>query len=330
MDNLTHTLTGLLLSRTGFGSRCPRAGLLLMIAANAPDIDLVMAAGGSEVYLNHHRGLTHGVAMIPILALLPTLIVGFARRRSFPWIRAWLLASLGVASHLAMDSTNIYGVRLLAPFSWRWFALDITGVIDLWIWLMLAIAVFWPLLARLVSVEIGARPGSGRGIAIVALCSLVAYDGARFLLHRRAVAVLDARIYDGMIPRRVAAFPGPANPFRWSGLIETASFYRKHRVDLLAEFDPGGGAKFIKPAPGPEMEAARGTQAFQAFLRFSRFPLWRVTPIADRRTEVQAFDLRFGVPNQERFVATAIVDEQLRVRHAWFQFEKPGPPPPRD
>ena len=42
MDNLTHTLTGLALSRAGLNRYYARAGLVLMLAANAPDIDVIV------------------------------------------------------------------------------------------------------------------------------------------------------------------------------------------------------------------------------------------------------------------------------------------------
>ena len=50
--------------------------------------------------------------------------------------------------------------------------------------------------------------------------------------------------------------------------------------DLNLANDPGGarGTVFHKPDPEPAIEAARRTTVFQGFLRFSQFPLWRVTP----------------------------------------------------
>ena len=42
MDNVTHTLTGLMLARAGLGKSTQRGGaLMLMLAANVPDIDVL-------------------------------------------------------------------------------------------------------------------------------------------------------------------------------------------------------------------------------------------------------------------------------------------------
>ena len=68
---------------------------------------------------------------------------------------------VGVASHLLLDWTNSYGIRLFLPFNSDWPGLSITGVVDIWIWAILLLAVFAPMLGTLVSAEIGAkkRPG---------------------------------------------------------------------------------------------------------------------------------------------------------------------------
>ena len=51
------------------------------------------------------------------MALLPLLIVRLVGRRPIEWGTAYLISLIGVASHLALDLTNFYGVRLLLPFS---------------------------------------------------------------------------------------------------------------------------------------------------------------------------------------------------------------------
>ena len=65
MDNLTHTLAGVMLSRAGLNRVAPRATLVLALAANAPDIDIVTRGWGSLAYLHHHRGLSHSLLAVP-------------------------------------------------------------------------------------------------------------------------------------------------------------------------------------------------------------------------------------------------------------------------
>jgi inner membrane protein len=236
MDNLTHTATGLFLARSGLGRDVPYAGWILVLAANIPDLDVISAAGGPLTYLSYHRHLTHSLPLMPVMALLAVLAVRAVVRKRLPWMRAYGIALVGVASHIALDLTNIYGIRLLLPFSGEWFRLDLTGVVDLWIWAVFLIALVGPVLARLVNSEIGARRGSpARGFAIFALLFLLFYNGTRSVLHARAVSILDARLYDGAAPLRLAALPSPANPLRWRGLVETPGFYAVHDVNLLGD-----------------------------------------------------------------------------------------------
>src|SRR5690242_18683975 len=134
MDNLTHTAVAVFLSRAGLGKWSPRATAVILIAANIPDIDVVASAGGGLNYLHYHRHLTHSLLAMPVMALAAVAIVRFAGRKPVAWAGAWCAALIAAASHLALDWTNVYGIRLLLPFSERWLRLDITAVVDLWIW----------------------------------------------------------------------------------------------------------------------------------------------------------------------------------------------------
>ncbi|MDP2998323.1 MAG: metal-dependent hydrolase [Bryobacterales bacterium] len=322
MDNITHTLTGLALSRAGFNRVVPQATLILLLAANAPDIDVVTALGGSLSYLNWHRDVTHSVVGVPLVAMLPVLIARLVARRPISWLACYLVSLAGAATNPLLDWTNAYGVRLLAPFSREWFQGGFTHIFDVWIWTVLGLAFVWPPLSRLVMSEIGAKATPGRGLAIFALCFVAAYNAGRYTMHERAVAVLDSRIYAGAAPLRVAAFPGAFNPFRWSGIVEGESFWSIHELNLLEEFDSTQGKTLYKPEPSPAMEAARRTPEFQQFLQFAQYVYWRLTPLdaPEGAQRVEAIDLRFGPPWAARSVATAVVLAGERVESEGVRF----------
>ncbi|MBZ5593449.1 MAG: metal-dependent hydrolase [Acidobacteriia bacterium] len=319
------------MSRAGLDRLTPRAPWILLLAANAPDCDIVSAFGGSLNYLHYHRHITHSLVMLPVLPLACVLVVRLVSRKPLNWLGAYVIALIGVSSHLIFDLTNIYGVRLLLPFSGRWLRWDITGVIDFWIWGVLLLAIFAPAVVRLVNSEIGAtnraKGGARRGFAIFALVFLVLYDGARSVAHARAVDTLESRIYNGSAPRRVAALASQ-NPFRWRGLVETPESYVIQDINLLGEFDPSAGHPYYKPESSPAFDTARRIEVFQDFLRFSQYPFWQITPTdeMDGGTRVEVMDLRFGDPQDPSFVATAILDAHRQVTRAWFEF---GPARPR-
>jgi inner membrane protein len=326
MDNLTHTAVGLFLSRAGFNRLTPRATAILLLAANAPDVDVVSALGGSLNYLHYHRHWTHSLLAMPAIAAAVIALVRFAGRKPIRWWGAFAAAMAGVASHLLLDWTNVYGVRMLLPFSSQWLRLDLTNVTDLWIWTAVALGIAAPVLARLVGSEItsGApRPRyPGRTAAILALLFILAYECGRGVLHARAVAMLDSRLYDGAAPVRVAAIPGFANPLRWRGLVETRGFYALADVDLNSEFDPSRVTVYQKPDPTPAIDAAQRLAPVREYLRFSQFPLWRVLPVPEPENgrEVEVMDLRFGAPSAPRFVISTVFDAALRPLGTSFQF----------
>ncbi|PWU11755.1 MAG: hypothetical protein C5B51_02045 [Terriglobia bacterium] len=330
MDPLTHTATGLFLSRAGLNRATPYATPILMLAANAPDIDIVTTAGGGLNYLHYHRHLTHSLVAMPVMALLPVVLVWAVMRKPLRWPGAFLAAMAAVASHLLLDYTNVYGIRLLLPFSGQWLRLDLTPVIDFAIWGVLLLGLLGPFLKRLVVAEIASgKPGSsphGRGFARFALIFLLLYNCGRAVLHSRATAVLESRIYHGETADRVAALP-EANPFRWRGLVETSTFWELAEVDVTGQFDPTRGAMFYKPSPDPALAIARRTPVFQTFLGFSQLPLWRITPLPEPENakRVEVFDLRFGTPMEPGFMAGAVVDERGQVLKSEFRFGAPRP-----
>lgn len=302
----------------------PQASAILMLAANAPDIDVVSAAGGPVSYLHYHRHLTHSWIAMPLMAILCVLVVRAISRKPLRWAGAFAAALIGVASHLLLDYTNGYGIRLLLPFSPLFYRLEWMNVVDLWIWAAFLLALAAPFLARLVGSEIASSSRRaaypGRGWPLFALAFLTIYVGARGVLHARAVGELESRIYQNAEPLRVAAVPGGANPLRWRGIVETEGFFALPEVNLASPFDPSHARIVHKPEPDPAlisaMQSAKRTEAFRVFLWFSEFPLWSRTP--DDRLEngavTQAADMRFL-----GWSANALEDSHGAVKRAWIQ-----------
>jgi inner membrane protein len=231
-------------------------------------------------------------------------------------------------SHLLLDWTNTYGIRMLLPFSGRWLHLDMTDVVDPWILLALVLAVAAPGLAGLVSSEIGAKKSSGakRGWAWVALAFLLAYEGGRFAAHQRALAVMGARLYNGKQANRISAIANRWTPFQWRGVAEGGGGAEENGyvvdvpVDLNTEFDPSEGRIDYTSPPN---EAALKTRPFQVFARFNQLPFWKVEKLADGTAEVQLIDLRFGTPERSGFMATGIVETSGVVEESKFGFGLP-------
>src|SRR5262245_60501801 len=155
MDNLTHTLTGLALADSGLKRTTRLSTVTLLVAANLPDVDgLSYVFGRGTDGLAFRRGWTHGIlamALWPLLLTAIVLLVAKLTRNKLAGVRwRWLLllAAIGVWSHPLLDLLNTYGVRLLMPFSSRWFYGDALFIIDPWIWVLLIGGIVWSRRAR--------------------------------------------------------------------------------------------------------------------------------------------------------------------------------------
>ncbi len=292
---------------------------VMVVAANAPDADVISWFWGRPAWLHWHRNITHSLAGLPFMALLSVLAVVLIARSKIPWRNSLPFAMLGVASHLVLDLTNVYGVRLLLPFSGHWSHWDLTPVVDYTIWGILLLGVAAPALSRLVGSEMGERiPGKGNaGWAITALLLLIGYDYSRSVLHERAVNIGSAHLYEKLAPRRVGAFP-TGNPLVWRDMAEMSFGYVDLPVDLLGTFRPSDGVVYYKPARTSAMRAAMATYPFQMLLEFVQYPLWVLQPAGDGDTRVELIDLRFGTPAHSGFAATALVNSSNQVRSAEF------------
>lgn len=150
MDNLTHALLGAALARTRLGRVSPAASTILVVGANLPDLDVVVRLwGGNAGYLEHHRGVTHGVLGLVLQGLALGAVAALAlraraRRRGEPppgfggplW-----LALVALASHALLDLLNIYGLRPWLPFDRRWYYGDAVFIVEPWLWLALGTVV---------------------------------------------------------------------------------------------------------------------------------------------------------------------------------------------
>jgi inner membrane protein len=307
MDNATHSLIGWTLSRAGLNRGEKGTTVMLILAANTPDIDGLSFFTDTLTYLQVHRAYTHALIFMPLMALLPMALVK-AVTRTRPTLYSWFACTLVVLSHILLDWTNVYGIRMLLPFSDRWLRLDINNLIDPIIWLILLLCLGASALVGLVSSEIGSRKSSGprRGWAIFALLAVGAYQGYRQNSHDQALAALDARLYNGEPATHVYAFPDTFGTLRWRGLVETEEAFYEMPVDFSGSFNLSDAQVDYKAGKSRTIDAARTTRAFRVFEEFNQVPLWRLYPLVDVM-RVELIDLRFGTLNRPGFKATALV-----------------------
>lgn len=287
MDNLTHTLTGLALADSGLKRTTRLSTITLLIAANLPDVDgLSYVFGSGTDGLAFRRGWTHGIlAMVvwpPLLVALVLLAATLTRRKLDGVRRPWLLllAAIGVWSHPLLDLLNTYGVRLLMPFSSRWFYGDALFIVDPWIWITLIIGVVWSRRAH--------RDGPARSaLALGAVYALVMAVGTK-----RAEAATE-RESTGVPARRTLASPVPGNPFKRRVIRDLGDRYATGDGRLTTRWSFVADGEQLNGCNTPAAQRAAQTAAGVVFLRWARFPYCVAEPEGNV-LRVTISDLRYG------------------------------------
>ena len=289
MDNICHTLVGAAFGEAGLKRQTRFGNTTLMIAANLPDVDVLVFASSLPA-VAFRRGWTHGIlaqALLPIALTAAMLGVNrlFPGRADEPPVRTrglLLLSYVGVLSHVALDLLNNYGVRLLMPFSNRWFYGDAVFIIDPWLWLMLGTGIW---LTRRRGIPIAARQGlTLAAVYIAAMCI-----NARVA---RNVVLDEWRAIRGGAPVSLMAGPQPVTPFRRQVIVDGGLDYETGTLDLLSRrltLD----AVILKKDTDPRVARAREAPHIRAFLVWSRFPVWTLEETSDG-TRVSVSDLRFA------------------------------------
>src|SRR5512134_1561461 len=271
MDNVCHTLVGAAMGEAGL-KRYTRFGMpALMIAANLPDVDvLALAADVPAVALR--RGWTHGVLAQALLPAIFTGVVlladrawrppqGAPRARALPVL---VLSYAGVLSHVFLDWLNTYGIRLLMPFSPRWFYGDAVFIVDPWLWLSLGAGVF-----------VSRRRRSWRPAAAALLVATI-YIAAMIVSARAARAVVAARWVEahGVPPRALMVGPSPITPFRKDVIVDAGDRYERGSFSWLPRRVAFDRRAVAKNDADPRVAQARRDRDVAAILVWSRFPYY--------------------------------------------------------
>lgn len=286
MDNLCHTLVGAALAQSGLKRRTRLATATLVIGANLPDLDVLSILTGQA--LAFRRGWTHGILAIAVLPFVLTgLMILWGRWQAHrttgltplvPRQLLWL-GTIAVITHPFLDWLNVYGVRLLSPFSNRWFYGDAVFIVDPWLWIVLGSGAIWSALRHRRGVARAGAPATVglilAGIYIAGMIGLTQYG--RQVLTR--VLELDQPPSKGAV--QIA--PNSLNPVRrhvvlasgdkyWFGTIE----WRPTPRLVL----PGDNVK--RNLEEPHAAALKDDPRARQLLAWARFPYYMIEGVANR------------------------------------------------
>jgi inner membrane protein len=244
MDTITQGLLGAVTAQLGFRQRIGRGATWAAAGvAILPDLDILVVPllelTGSEVpetaVPRYHRGLSHSLLMVPVLAAAAAGAWWCLRRRrrnrpggganADPALAGqrgppgfgWLYACCFVAAltHPLLDWCTSYGTQILAPLTDRRYAIDVVPILDIFYTplLMLTLAACW--LVR--------KLGGRRAALAVGWCGFALSVG--YLAAGRVMHDLVVRRARGLVPPeqrvlRVDAYPSIGSIFLWRGVVE--------------------------------------------------------------------------------------------------------------
>ncbi len=285
MDNLTHSLTGALLGQAGLKCKTGLAMPALIIGANLPDVDAACLfwLDGVE-HLGFRRGITHGpIAWVLLPLILAGLLYGFDRwqaRRgkrpegrlpvSFKWL--FLLSFIGCLTHPALDWLNVYGIRLLEPFSSQWFYGDTLFIIDVWLWALMGFATWFSLRRE-------KRGGEWQRPARIAIAVALGYIGLN-----GAITGYDKAEFGNQMVGEAEFITSPVPIVFWQRQqivgLDGANWFT-----FLSLF-PGGAVELESDLPSPQLNCRwpdinllrRSNRDLGAFIFWSRAPFAERAP----------------------------------------------------
>jgi inner membrane protein len=337
MDPLTHLAAGVVCSRLLPGPSRAWSVVAGAIFALLPDVDYFLVFGDRLAFLRYHRGITHSLLALPLLALLGA---GLGRAIGGPrWFRPLFLLGVTVlASHVLLDLATSYGTQILNPLSTRRFSLDLVFIIDPYLTALLLLGAGGALYAA----------AWGRTAAFASLAAAGLYLLICGLYQHQALA-LAQRLWPPAAPGvvRVAALPQPLSCRRWHLLAAAGPQIREAFVELpwgalLARTGDGRQAQAAAAGPPPDRgapglpyqppqelavrtwtPASAGLTAYspeareilERFLEFARFPLLHCVRRQGRDQEQEWLDLRFAMPQRAiPFVLHLDLDEAGRLK----------------
>ena len=281
-----------------------------IVAANLPDIDIAYAwiTPAPLGYLLHHRGHTHTVVGLAVLALAM-----MAAYWSFPSIRKlrlsarmrfWLLMAIALASHLALDSLNSYGIHPFYPFDNRWYFGDAVFILEPWLWLILGVAVAWNghsrtarVAAALLMLGVVVTAALAGVVPLAAVAALATIGGAFALIALRL----------SPYTRTAAAFIVCAAIV--GGFMATSRIARGAVLEALAA-ELRGEVLDVVLTPNPSSPLCWETIAIELRQPDGEYVLWRGTLSLMPARKAPTACAQFGGPRDARIIG----DGRLALR----------------
>ena len=208
----------------------------------------------------------------------------------------WLLYAccfVAVLSHPLLDWCTSYGTQLFWPITFRRFAIDAIGIIDIIYTPILALTLLLCWLVRKRRAE-GAKRATIK-IAAVGLILSTAYLAAGWVLQKQAVAKARKHVPTDTAVVRADAYPMIGTILLWRVVLRTEDGWIVTRIHQLAGDDkPPKSASAAEAEDNEWIRRARQTQQFRTYRGFAMGRVRTEYEEKDGRHVVRFHDMRYA------------------------------------
>lgn len=224
MDSLSQIALGSAVAVAVMGKHTSvrKAALWGAVAGTLPDLDVFIDYGDDLRNMVQHRGFTHSLLYLSLVAPFLALLVCKVHREMQHFSR-WLLAIwLVLFTHPLLDTMTIYGTQLLQPFSNYPFGIGSIFIIDPLYTLPLLLGLFWVIIK-------GRRSLAANTAGLVFSCCYLLWSvAAQQHVIQNAEKQLAATPYN-----QVLVTPTAMNTLLWRVLVMTDTTYYEGFYSIL-------------------------------------------------------------------------------------------------
>ncbi len=238
MDPISHATSGALLAlslpqRPSAKYFVPLSALI----AASPDIDVFFSPNPID-FLLLHRGITHSIFAIPVMAPLFALLLFVCLKKtyaqSWSYLKACVFASLLLLLHIWLDIITTYGTMIFLPFSDYRVRLNGIFIIDLLLLIPMLLSLFYGF--------------KRRKIAVYCLIWMFIYPSACVALRMWHETQATERLSEAKLTN-IAVFPDAFAPFYWRIVYETNTPFIPEQKDIASlMYIPENDKNFLFPS----------------------------------------------------------------------------------
>lgn len=283
MDPVTHIASGVIVGRV-IKSKFPLRGIMILsiISAVIPDIDNLVGLLSPELYLIHHRGITHSFAGGVLVALIISLLFRlFSPGQNLK--RVFIISYSIILLHIFLDLITSYGTQIFYPFSRTRYAIGSVFIIDpLFTSIMLILL--------LSSYIIKKRSAA---IAVTTLFFVVLYPMLNLGVKMYTQKYINEKLIAENIPHdSVGIEPELFSPVIWKVIVEDNNNYMLFGLNIFDLKRPFYPDMYQKADVAKMLTLAEKASIFRTFAWFAAYPVMDVEE-QDNLKRIYFSDLRF-------------------------------------